>query len=76
MHGETVALLKRVDVSVLVVDIRGSTLLAKKIEAGLLSRLVSVWFAGFDRIIHNYGGDLAHFFGGESESQAACIQGE
>ena len=55
-RGETVALFKRVNVSVLVVDIRGFTVLAQKIDAGLLSRLVSTWFAEADRIIHDSGG--------------------
>jgi adenylate cyclase len=56
VRGETVALFKRVNVSVLVVDIRGFTVLAQKIDAGLLSRLVSTWFAEADRIIHDSGG--------------------
>ena len=55
-RGETVALFKRVNVSVLVVDIRGFTVLAQKIDAGLLSRLVSTWFGEADRIIHDSGG--------------------
>jgi len=55
-RGETVALFKRDNVSVLVVDIRGFTALAQKIDAELLSRLVSTWFADADRIIHDHGG--------------------
>ncbi len=55
-RGETVALFKRAEVSVLVVDIRGFTVLAQKIDAGLLSRLVTTWFAEADRILHDYGG--------------------
>ncbi len=55
-RGETVALFKRDNVSVLVVDIRGFTVLAQKIDAELLSRLVSTWFADADRIIHDHGG--------------------
>jgi len=55
-RGETVALFKRDNVSVLVVDIRGFTVLAQKIDAELLSRLVSTWFADADRIIHHHGG--------------------
>jgi adenylate cyclase len=55
-RGETVALFKRDTVSVLVVDIRGFTALAKKIDADLLSRLVSTWFADADRIIRDHGG--------------------
>ena len=55
-RGETVALFKQDTVSVLVVDIRGFTVLAQKIDADLLSRLVSTWFADADRIIHDHGG--------------------
>ncbi len=55
-RGETVALFKRDNVSVLVVDIRGFTVLAQKIDAELLSRLVSTWFAEADRIIRDYSG--------------------
>ena len=54
--GKTEALFKRVNVSVLVVDIRGFTVLTQKIDAGLLSRLVSMWFAEADRILHDHGG--------------------
>lgn len=62
-RGETVALFKRDNVSVLVVDIRGFTVLAQKIDAELLSQLVSTWFANADRIIHDHGGMAAKHIG-------------
>ena len=54
--GQTVALFTQVNVSVLVVDIRGFTALAQRIDPGLLSRVVSTFFAKADLIIHDYGG--------------------
>lgn len=55
-RGRTMALFRQATVSVLVVDIRGFTVLAQKIDAGLLGRLMSTWFAEVDRIVHHYGG--------------------
>ena len=55
-HGQTIALFKQDNISVLVVDIRGFTVLAQKIDSGVLSRLVSTWFGEVDRIVHHYGG--------------------
>jgi adenylate cyclase len=62
-RGQTVALIKQSIVSVLVVDIRGFTVLAQKIDAGVLSRLVSTWFAEVDRIVHRYGGTAQKHIG-------------
>jgi adenylate cyclase len=62
-RGQTIALFKLDNVSVLVVDIRGFTVLAQKIDAGVLSRLVSTWFAEVDRIVHHYGGTAQKHIG-------------
>jgi adenylate cyclase len=61
--GQTIALFQKANVSVLVVDIRGFTVLAQKIDAGVLSRLVSTWFAEADRITHHYGGTAQKHIG-------------
>jgi adenylate cyclase len=61
--GQTIALFKKANVSLLVVDIRGFTVLAQKIDAGVLSRLVSAWFAEADRITHHYGGTAQKHIG-------------
>lgn len=55
-RGQTIAFFKQDKVSILVVDIRGFTVLAQKIDAEVLTRLVSTWFAEVDRIVHHYGG--------------------
>lgn len=62
-RGQTIGLFKQDNVSVLVVDIRGFTVLAQKIDAGVLSRLVSTWFAEVDRIVHHYGGTAQKHIG-------------
>jgi adenylate cyclase len=62
-RGQTVALFKQAHVSVLVVDIRGFTVLAQKIDAEVLSRLVSTWFAEADGIMHHYGGTAQKHIG-------------
>jgi adenylate cyclase len=54
-RGQTIAFFKQANVSVLVVDIRGFTVLAQKVDAGVLSSLVSTWFTETDRIMHHYG---------------------
>ena len=54
-RGQTIVAFKQDEVSVLVVDIREFTVLAQKIDAAVLSRLVSSWFAEVDRILHHYG---------------------
>jgi adenylate cyclase len=62
-RGQTIALFKQANISVLVVDIRGFTVLAQKIAAGVLSRLVSTWFAEADRIMHHFGGTAQKHIG-------------
>ena len=61
--GQTIALFKKADISVLVVDIRSFTVLAQKIDSGVLSRLVSRWFAEADRITQHYGGTAQKHIG-------------
>jgi adenylate cyclase len=46
-----------------VVDIRGFTVLAQKIDAGVLGQLVSTWFAEVDRIVRYYGGTAQKHIG-------------
>lgn len=62
-RGQTLALFRQTNVSVLVADIRGFTVLAQKIDAGLLSRLVSTWCAEADRIMHHFGGTAQKHIG-------------
>ena len=62
-RGQTVALFKQANISVLVADIRGFTVLAQKIDPGVLSRLVSTWFAEADRIMRHYGGTAEKHIG-------------
>src|SRR5579872_2164954 len=54
-RGQTIALFKPANVSVMVVDIRGFTALAQKIDSEVLSRLLSTWFGDVDRIMRHYG---------------------
>jgi len=61
--GQTVALFRKADISVLVLDIRGFTVLAQKIDSGVLSRLVSRWFAEADRITQHHGGTAQKHIG-------------
>jgi len=65
-RGQTIALFKQALVSILVVDIRGFTVLAQKVDAQVLSRMVSTWFDKTDRILlrrgstaHKHIGDAA-----------------
>ena len=62
-RGQTIALFRQARVSVLVVDIRGFTVLAQKIEAGVLSRLLSTWFDETDRITRRYAGTATKHIG-------------
>lgn len=54
--GQTIAFFKPSRVSILVVDLRGFTTLAQKTDPAVLSRVLSAWFAGADRITHGHGG--------------------
>jgi adenylate cyclase len=59
----TAALFTQARVSILVVDIRDYTVLAQKIDAGVLSRLMSTWFAQADKIVQRYGGMVKKHIG-------------
>lgn len=55
VRGQTIAVFKQAHVSVLVVDIRGFSVLAQKLDAGVLSRMLSTWFDKTDHILLRHG---------------------
>jgi len=62
-RGRAAARFKQATVSVLVVDIRGFSALAQKLDAGALGRLVNTWFAEVDRIVRQHGGTAEKHIG-------------
>ncbi|HVP47799.1 MAG TPA: adenylate/guanylate cyclase domain-containing protein [Bryobacteraceae bacterium] len=54
-HVQNAELFKQATVSVLVVDIRGSAVLAQQLDPEVLNRLLNTWSAEADRIMRHHG---------------------
>jgi adenylate cyclase len=59
----TVCLFKQCLLSVLVIDIRGFTVLSQQIDDAVLCQVTGTWFAEADRIMHRHGSSAEKYIG-------------